>query len=235
MNKNEKQRLFQIALNLLNLGNKISKLEVHFNKEDGHRCITVTPSLKLMSKLYLSDSDFNLAEDEIFSQIESNLDEISELLCSIAQNIVCKVGQKMSNGLQALEELSNLANCSDLEFPYEHDVWTRLEDVNKYKTIIEKELESSEYLRKAYNSVVDGLYNISEAKEKQNKIFKIIKEKKVNVGNFVEWLKEHNSYDSYSLDCIQEGCYLHYDDNKNEESILTKEEFELLKEVFNHE
>lgn len=88
MNKDKKQRLFQITLNLLNIGAKVEKLEKHFNKKGGHRCITVNPSLNLTSRLYLTDSDFKLTEDELFSQIESNLDEISELIYSITKYII---------------------------------------------------------------------------------------------------------------------------------------------------
>lgn len=91
MNKNKKQRLFQITLNFLQIGDKVSKLEKYFNKRGGHRCITVNPSLDLSHKLYLTDSDFNLTEDELFTQIESNLDEISELLYSIMKNITYEV------------------------------------------------------------------------------------------------------------------------------------------------
>ena len=82
-----KQRMYQIALNLLNIGNKISKLEKDFNKTGHHRCITFSPNLKLTERLYLCDSDFNIECEEIISQIERNLDEINSLLYSIESSI----------------------------------------------------------------------------------------------------------------------------------------------------
>ena len=63
----------------------------------------------------------------------------------------------------------------------------------------------------------------------------IIKEKKVNVGNFIYWLKRKpRTYEDYLQDFYQEKWYLHYRDNDDDRCKfhkLTQEEYDLLREV----
>ena len=73
--------------------------------------------------------------------------------------------------------------------------------------------------------------------EDQDKIkaFEIIKEKRVNAGNFIYWLKQKSrTYEDYLQDFYQEQWYLHYKDNNDDRCKfykLTQDEYELLKEV----
>lgn len=71
--------------------------------------------------------------------------------------------------------------------------------------------------------------------EKALKALEVIKEKGVNWGNFIYWLKRTpRTYDDYLIDFYEEGWYLHYKDNSDNRCKfykLTKEEYDLLKEV----
>lgn len=77
--------------------------------------------------------------------------------------------------------------------------------------------------------------NRLEIVEKELKTLEIVKEKKVNVGNFIYWLKRKpRTYKDYLQDYCQEQWYLHYKDNNDDRCKfykLTEEEYELLKEV----
>lgn len=84
----------------------------------------------------------------------------------------------MSKGLEALDRLFDLiideySGCECLK-DYEQD----------YK-IIETELKRLEELEKAYDLVVDGLYNASEKQEKQDEILRIIKEHIAFRGGYI--------------------------------------------------
>ena len=161
----------------------------------------------------------------------------------------------MNKGLEALEQLCDLANCGDLYFHVRHDVWTRLEGVNKYKPIIETELKRLEALdlvketikptpikqidnysytydlgedSERFNMVFLPLNIYQEIKiklEKQDKILQIIKEKKVNVNNFIV---ADYSWRKYKEAVAKKYTIVKEISNKP----LTKEEFELLKEYF---
>ena len=67
------------------------------------------------------------------------------------------------------------------------------------------------------------------------KALEIIKEKRVNVANFIYWLKRKpRTYRDYCQDFYQEQWYLHYKDNNDDRCKfykLTEEEYDLLKEV----
>ena len=51
---------------------------------------------------------------------------------------------KELEALEALDKLCDLATCGDLHFHAKHNVWTRLEGVNKYKPAIETALKDKE-------------------------------------------------------------------------------------------
>ena len=69
-----------------------------------------------------------------------------------------------------------------------------------------------------------------------SKALEIIKEKRVNVANFIYWLnKEPRTYEQYLNDYYQEGWYLHFRDNNDGRCKLCKlslTEFNVLLEVF---
>ena len=78
-------------------------------------------------------------------------------------------------------------------------------------------------------------------REKHEKALEIIKEKQINVANFIKWLNSTNgTYEAYLQDRYQEGWNIHFNDGVSKEYdnslyietyCLTQEEYDLLKEV----
>ena len=81
----------------------------------------------------------------------------------------------------------------------------------------------------------EGVVERKQIIETALQALEIIKEKRVNVANFIYWLKrEPRIYIDYLRDCYQEGWYLHYKDNNDDRCKfyeLIQAEFDLLKEV----
>ncbi len=115
----------------------------------------------------------------------------------------------MNNGLEALKELKYRG------FYYTKDGIDISTFVQMRLDIIEPVLERLEELEKAYGLVVDGLYNTSEEKEKQDKILRIIKEKNVNVRGIIN---------SPNIEYYIDHCMPRHSEEP------TQEEYDLLKE-----
>ena len=141
----------------------------------------------------------------------------------------------MSKGLEALYDLVKNPFCIELG---------RVQGKKHFTTnfrIIETELKRLKELEKAYDLVVDGLYKASEKQEKQDKK---IKELKSSLNRACKLNEEYcetlNKQDQILLiikeHIVKIGGYKgNFENGKNEILIslkdLTKEEFDLLKEV----
>lgn len=89
---------------------------------------------------------------------------------------------------------------------------------------------------------LDNVYNCDSIKEdifKYLDAIEIIKNKKVNVANLIDWFNNSRevSYTCYVRDYYQEGWFIHFADNDEVDTMynLTYDEFVLLKEVFNND
>lgn len=134
----------------------------------------------------------------------------------------------MSKGLEALKEIKNI----EVEIGNNHDSAVKIfelsDDYDECLCIIEKELKRlEEYDKTEYSALIERhkeLLKEKKANEKKLKALEIIKEKRVEVGELCEGCNNLNDYNKgVCLTYPQESDWANY--------MLTKEEYDLLKEV----
>ena len=148
----------------------------------------------------------------------------------------------MSEGLEALHHPRIKSAKVDISAEGKHGIAYMFFGDTKQYAAIENELKEYEYwsnLVKCYGDIkaedlrrfIHNGWAWEQSGYKKDKAFDIIKTKKVDVCSFINYFVEHNDpYETYVL-YFENPIEIDY--GVISEELLTEEEFDLLKEVFN--
>ena len=140
----------------------------------------------------------------------------------------------MNKELQALKRFKNnirwLEENTSLKHYFENNELHFKEDLD----IIEKALKQQENDREVWERYLKEIKNLPPIEVQMRlKALKIIKEKKVNAGEFIDMLEDWPTitYEDWLIYKEENGYYLQDELTEFELGIIIKEEFDLLKEV----
>lgn len=163
--------------------------------------------------------------------------------CGDSLSDFCEIQE--SKELEALKEIREKFGKTIMKaiwLPNAHD-YTKTITINDYCDIIETELkrleddvetwkEVAEHKEKEYQICHEECVRLTSIKNKQDEILRIIKEKRVNVAEFEDWLEENPNatYEEFLI-ADNEGALCRFTCTACDEK-LTQAEFDILKKQF---